>query len=264
MRLNYFAYRLVILFLSVCNSLGSFAQQYDTIQVTSAIVNTQTLIEGTHRYLVYFKTKENETGGRMQLWSRKIEKSNWNGKNTIVVTQIWEDKDTVIHSTKSVCDAKTMQPLFHQSWWKHLGMSIYDFEKKKGEVNGYTLNDADTSKSRTRSWVAFKESLDKYVLNWHLDLEVFPLLPFKENAIFSIPYYDPGSGKPKDVVYTVTGSGKLEGYNKDLVDCWLLLHESKDNKEIFWISKKTHEVLKLEQLLNGNLYRYKIKLPFNS
>jgi hypothetical protein len=37
----------------------------------------------------------------------------------------------------------------------------------------------------------------------------------------------------------------------------------KGNKEIFWISKRTKEVLKLEQEINSTMYRYKIKLGFS-
>jgi hypothetical protein len=42
-----------------------------------------------------------------------------------------------------------------------------------------------------------------------------------------------------------------------------LVHEEKGNKEVYWISKKTKEVLKLEQEINGRFYRYKIKLGFS-
>ncbi len=95
-------------------------------------------------------------------------------------------------------------------------------------------------------------------------MEVFPLLPFKEGVTFVIPFYDPGTGSSfQQVAYTVMGSSELVGYNDQKIDCWLLSHEERGNKEIFWISKKTREVLKLEQEINGSLYRYKIKLGFS-
>lgn len=37
----------------------------------------------------------------------------------------------------------------------------------------------------------------------------------------------------------------------------------KETKKFFWISEKTSEVLKLEQEIDGSLYRYKIKLGFS-
>jgi predicted mannosyl-3-phosphoglycerate phosphatase (HAD superfamily) len=64
-------------------------------------------------------------------------------------------------------------------------------------------------------------------------------------------------------MYTVTGSASLTGYDNQQIDCWIMEHTDKGNKEIFWISKKTKEVLKLEQEVNGKLYRYKIKFGFS-
>lgn len=105
----------------------------------------------------------------------------------------------------------------------------------------------------------------KILLNWHLDLETFPTLPYKTGLTFVIPFYDPGTASGfQKVAYTVTGSAELIGYNDQKIDCWLLVHESKGNKEVFWISKKTNEVLKLEQEVGGRMYRYKIKLGFSS
>jgi hypothetical protein len=57
-------------------------------------------------------------------------------------------------------------------------------------------------------------------------------------------------------LYTVTGSAVLSGYGNELIDCWILSHELGTNKEVFWISKKTNEVVKLEQQFNG---KYRIK-----
>lgn len=110
---------------------------------------------------------------------------------------------------------------------------------------------------------AFRQALEQYVLNWHLDLEVFSILPLKENTTLAVNFYDPGFTAPAMQMYSVMGSGTLTGYEDQKVDCWLLIHESRGNKETFWISKKTREVLKLEQEFQGR-YRYKIKLGYSS
>jgi hypothetical protein len=168
-----------------------------------------------------------------------------------------------------------MQPLYHKTWWKvqatrnattkTVTETIVDFINKKVEYNGKHLSDADTAKQAKAIWAAYKSSEGKYFLNWHLDLETFPLLQFKSGVTYIIPFYDPGLPTPtKSVAYTVTGSAKLTGFNNQKIDCWLLVHESQGNKETFWISKKTKEVLKLEQKINGRFYRYKIKLGFSS
>lgn len=251
------------------------AQKNDTVSITAANINTKVLREGTHRYLVYFKMKKDTPRTQTQFWTRTIKRSDYNGTPVIEITQEWEDKDSVMHVVKSISDAKTMQPLYHKTWWKvqrsrnatvkTVSSTIVDFQSKIVEHNGILLNDADTSIQTKAIWAGFKSSLNKYFLNWHLDLETFPLLPYKKGVTFVIPFYDPGTASNfQNVAYTVTGSDELIGYNDQKIDCWLLEHESKGNKEVFWVSKKTKEVLKLENVINGSLYRYKIKLGFSN
>jgi hypothetical protein len=244
-------------------AIGTRAQKADTILIDATNVNTKVLKEGVHRYLVYFKMGKDTNRSNTQFWTRMIERSPYNSKDAIVVTQIWEDKDTVVHKVKSICDARSFQPLYHESWWKQRGSGTYDFLSKSAVFNNQSLSDADTAKTRKNAWTAFKDSWDQYVLNWHLDLEVFPILPYKKGVTFLVPFYDPGFSAPKNVAYTVIGSDMLQGYDDQKIDCWLLRHEEKGNIEVFWISKKTREVLKLEQEVNGKFYRYKIKLGFS-
>ncbi|HCR54017.1 MAG TPA: hypothetical protein PLM56_06005 [Cyclobacteriaceae bacterium] len=263
-----------ILILLLCVSFIGNAQKRDTIQITSEYINTKVLREGTHRYLVYFKMKKDAPRTQTQFWTRTISRTVYNGKPCIEINQEWEDKDSIMHVVKSISDAETMQPMYHRTWWKvqrsraantkTVSETIVDFSKKKIEYNGKQVSDADSIKQVKKIWEGYQSSVDKYFLNWHLDLEVFPLLPFKEGVTFVIPFYDPGTGSSfQQVAYTVMGSGELVGYNDQKIDCWLMSHEERGNKEIFWISKKTREVLKLEQEINGSLYRYKIKLGFS-
>ncbi len=253
---------------------NSKAQKADTVFITAANITAKVLREGTHRYLVYFKMNKDSVRTQTQFWTRSIKRTDYNGTSAIEITQEWEDKDSIMHIVKSVSDAKTMQPLYHKTWWKvqaarnaafkTVSETTVDFLNKTVNYNGNLLSDADTSKQAKAVWVAYKSSVDKYYLNWHLDLETFPMLPCKNGVTFVIPFYDPGtSSKYQQVAYTVTGSAELTGYNDQKIDCWLLVHESKGNKEVFWISKKTKEVLKLEQEINGRVYRYKIKLGFS-
>ncbi len=266
----------VTIFLSVFLLCASSinAQKTDTIQITSANINTKVLREGTHRYLVYFKMQKDSVRTQTQFWTRTIKRNDYNGTPAIEITQEWEDKDSIMHIVKSISDAKTMQPLYHKTWWKvqaarnatvkTVSETSVDFLNKTVNYNGILLSDADTTKQAKGIWAGYKSSIDKYYLNWHLDLETFPLLPYKNGVTFVIPFYDPGtSSNFQKVAYTVTGSAELVAYNDQKIDCWLLVHESKGNKEVFWVSKKTKEVLKLEQEINGRFYRYKIKLGFS-
>lgn len=236
----------------------------DTIRITEKEINTKVLREGTHRYLVYFKMKKDAPRTQTQFWTRTIERATQNEKPVITVTQEWEDKDSIMHTVKSVCNGITMKPITHEFWWKQRGSTAVNFENKTVHLNGNALSNADTTKQKKAVWSAFKSTGENYLLNWHLDMEVFPTLPYKKGVTFIIPFYDPGTGAPLEkVAYSVTGSAELIGYNNQKIDCWLLVHEGKGNKEVFWISKKTREVLKLEQEINGTMYRYKIKLGFS-
>ena len=235
----------------------------DTILIDADNVNTKVLKPSSNRYLVYFKMGKDSARSRPQFWTRKIEYADHNGKEAIVVIQEWEDKDTIVHVVKSICDKKSFAPLYHKSWWRLNLSSEFDFINRTASFNGIPLTDADTARLRKLPWEAFKKATSQYVLNWHLDLEVFPILPYKEGKIFLIPFYDPGSPAPRNEAYTVSGSGKLTGYNDQIIECWLLTHESRGFKEIFWISKKTKEVLKLEQEIGKDKWRYKIKLGFS-
>ncbi len=250
------------------------AQKKDTVFITETHLKTSVLREGIHRYLVYFKMGKNATRTQTQFWTRTIKRIEYNGKAAIEISQEWEDKDSIMHIVKSISDAKTMQPVYHKTWWKvqtsrtattkTVNETTVDFKNKTVEHNGKRLNDADTAKQVKAIWAGYQSSLDKFFLNWHLDLETFPLLPYKKGVTFVVPFYDPGTASGyQQVAYTVTGSAILLGYNDQKIDCWLLVHESKGNKEVFWVSKKTKEVLKLEQELNGSMYRYKVKLGFS-
>jgi hypothetical protein len=255
-------------------SIKPVVAQNDTIRITEKNVNTKVLKEGTHRYLVYAKMGKDSVRTLTQFWTRSIKRTVYNGVAAIEINQEWEDKDSIMHIVKSVCDEKTMKPIFHKTWWKVqaaknsankiITATTIDFQNGTFEYNGKMISPTDTAKQEKRIWDAYVSSNDKYFLNWHLDLETFPLLPFKKGVTFLVPFYDPGtSSKHQMVAYTVTGSAELIGYNNQKIDCWQLVHETKGNKEVFWISKKTKEVLKLEQEINGRIYRYKIKLGFS-
>lgn len=241
------------------------AQANDTIIISAKDVNTKVLKEGEHRYLVYFKMQPGASRSNTNFWTRSIERTTTKGKPTITIRQQWEDKDSIVHTVVSVCDAVTMQPVTHESWWKGRGTSAVDFEKRTLTINGQPVTEADTAKRNIATLDAFKSTDGAFSLNWHLDLEVFPTMPFKKGRTFLIPFYDPGipSGLKK-VAYTVTGSETIIGYDDQKIDCWIMTHETKGNKEKFFISKKNKEVLKLEQEINGKIWRYKIKMPFSN
>ena len=242
------------------------AQKNDTIRIIPSLVNTNVLIPGTHRWLVYFTMGKDSSRSRAQFWTRSINKLSYQGRDAISVTQEWESNDTVVHKVYTVCDAKNFAPLYHESWTRKINKSVYDFVTREASVNGKPISATDADTNNVKRYKAFEASFNQYILDWHLDLETFPLLPYQLNKTFAINFYDPGFGEPKWVYYTVTGSRKISGYDGQTIDCWILEHTDNDrirNQEVFYISKKTREVLKLEQEFGGR-HRYKIKLAFSN
>lgn len=236
----------------------------DTIRIKPTDVNTAVLKNGTHRWLVYFKKGKEGSRNGYNIWSRTITPGSFEGRKAIIVSQEWENNDTIVHTAYSVCDAANFAPLYHRFWYKGRPESEYNFVKHEAKVNGKPIDNTGSDSMTIKRYRSFESAMNQYDLNWHLDLEVFPLLPYRPNTTYAINFYEPGYTDPQLVYYTLTGSAYLTGFDGQQVDCWVLEHEDNDrmkNHEKFFISKKTKEVLKLEQEFAGN-FRYKIKLPF--
>lgn len=252
-----------ILFLWVGSGFGEpvVAQMADTVRIDASQINTNALIPGIHQYLVYFKNGKDSSRVRYQLWTRIIAFEQYRGRDAISVKQVWENNSEVFHTVTSYCDRKTFAPLFQQGWWKTRGAGTFDFINGDATVNDKPLSSATDSAGKSQ-WNAFQASLHQYVLNWHLDLEVLATLPLKAHRTFLINYYDPGFSAPRFVSYSMYASDTLQGYDGQRIPCWLLKGDDPRYTEVFWISKMTHEVLKLEEHY-GTTYRYKVKLPFS-
>lgn len=241
-----------------------YGQKNDTLLITAEQVNTSVLRPGMNRYLVYLINGKDSTRKSYELWTQTVSYVQYEGKNSILVEQSWEDKDTIFHTARAYFDRKNFYPFFQESWWKPGGTSAFDFVNKKIEFRGETLSEASKDTNDIKRWKAFNIAAENYFLNWHFDLQVFSMLPFKDNRTFLINFYDPGFATPPQLVpYSIIGSGELKGYNNSIIKCWLLQYQTKRSKSLFWISKETKEVLKLEQEFNGR-YRYKIKLGFSN
>lgn len=245
--------------------LFNTAMAGDTTRISMGMLESMVLKPGTNRYFVYIKMDKTRPPVYKQLWTRKVSQTIIDGRKFISVSQSWEDQDSVIHTAESVNDARTMEPVHHRFWWKRTGDVEVDFLTKRFLDNSHEVSQSDTAAATRQRWNAFLSAKDSFCLNWHLDLEIFPLLPFREGAIFEIPFYDPGTTAPLTrVVYVVAGSDTLETFDNWKIDCWVLTHTEKGNQEKYWISKGTREVVKMEQLINDKIYRYKIKLDYKN
>jgi hypothetical protein len=243
--------------LSISTATTIFAQKLDTVDIGSTSLKLADLNLGKRTYIVY--NKKSKEGFVEKPLIVKIETStaNQNGKKIISIVQSWE-ADTIVHTSSTQLSQTDFSTLKHQFYWKRLGYSsTYDFEKKTVSFEGIV---PDSTKAKVID--EFNESFNKYHLNWHSDLIIFPLLPLDEYKVFRINFYDPGFGAATTVFYTVLGAEMLSVSKKEKIDCWILEHKlvgGANGYQRFWISKKTKEVIREEDFFNGR-YRFKIKL----
>jgi hypothetical protein len=216
---------------------------------------------GDYSYIVFVKKTKEAPSQRICLVKINVEPQLYHDKPAYIIKQQW-DLDTVVHAAYSVFDAKSFSTILHDTYWKALGYSMkYDFEAKTVDFKNVNHKGGVPDSIKSKSVADFNDSFNKYNLNWHADLIIYTLLPYKDKRTFMINYYDPGFGKAEEVAYTVTGSETIKSHNGQTVDCWVLNHDDpKNGYERFWISKKTNEVLKEEDFFGGRGYRYKLKI----
>lgn len=234
------------------------AQKIDTVTIDAKKLNINAIIPGNHTYIVYSKKAKNSPSERLTIVKINVEQVQHNAKSVFSIKQQW-DSDTVVHSATTLLDKTDFSTIYHQTYWKRLGYTMtYDFEQKQLSFDRPV---ADSIK--TKATQDFTDSFKAYNLNWHSDLVVFPLLPYRDKTTFLINYYDPGFGPAQLVSYTVTGSETLTNYSGQKVACWVLRHLLNQpgfkGYQQFWIDKQSKEVLKEEDEFNGR-YRYKLKL----
>lgn len=237
---------------------ASFAQRGDTIHVQAADLDIKGLQLGDYSYLIIRQKARDSPAMSMIIAKMSVERSIYHNKAAIVVRQRWE-RDSVVHRAYTVFDARDFSTLLHDSYWRALGYSlVFDFETRIFSSEAVVKAIPDSVKGSCEKELA--GSFGKYNLNWHDDLVIYSMLPYRENRTFLINYYDPGFGPPVEVPYTVTGSDFLTGRGGDKIECWTLEHNDENGTEKFWISKKAREVLKEEDRGAKGGYRYKYKL----
>lgn len=226
--------------------------QIDTINISKGDLVTAQLKEGLHQYVVYFENPKKKRLGNASIWNRNVQFKKVNNQEMIVIEQHWYSADTLFNRyVYSLAEKKTFAPLYHKTIMRG-NTESFDFTTAKVEgsdsVNNNVKNDLSVD-------------LSAPTLNWELDLEIFSTLPFKKvGQRFIINFYHPG-GKtlPKYYEYVVSGEEKISTIGDVQTDCWKLKIDYGQNSwAIFWIGKKSKEVLKMQEFFGGG-YRYKVK-----
>jgi hypothetical protein len=232
---------------------GRLIAQVDTINIAKQELATGQLKEGLHQYLVYFENSKKKRLMSPSLWNRDVRFKKINGEDVIVVEQNWIGGDTTFNRyVYSVAKRKTFEPIYHKTKMRG-ATEAFDFTST-------TVSGSDSVANNTKG--DLEVALSTPTLNWELDLEIFSTFPFKnEKQRFIVNFYHPGGkSEPAYYEYKVIGSEKIKVVNDQDVDCWQLKIDYRQNSwAIFWISKKSKEVLKMQEFFGGG-YRYKVKL----
>lgn len=223
----------------------------DTIKINTTDLISKEIALGKSNYIIYAKKEKDMPAMNLTFVQMDVVKEVFNETKAYKITQKWSEKDTLIHTSETFLKEDNLATLYHKTWWKRNNQTTeVDYIQKSFSVNG------DDDKFNKRAEDGLKASFeDTHFINWHSDLHLFSLLPFKDNAIFKVNVYDPGYSPPKYEVYTVLGSENVENN-----DCWILNFElpNKMGHQRFWISKSERIVIKEEDNFRGN-YRFKLK-----
>lgn len=246
-------------------AVSVFAQsKSEIINIKAKDLDLKVVKPGNYSYLVYTKKSKESGAENLSLVNIKVETKQHNGKSVFAITQSWENAEAPYHKAYTILNAADGTTLYHETFWKQTGInSKFDFEAKKVNLEGEPTEifKPRFEQFKTMTQTGFEKSFDSFNLNWHSDLIVFQMFPYKENRTFRVNFYDPGAAEPQIADYVVTGSDTIKDSSGEKIDCWTMEFRSEKFKSVqkFWISKKTREVLKEEDSFN-NMFRFKIKL----
>ncbi len=231
---------------------GLVNAQADTVYHLDSKLIRKYLKPSSDQYLVFIQRKGDPRQTYTSIWSRDVKFVNRNGKQLIEIEQKWYASDTTRNRyVYSLMNASDFSPVYHYTVMNK-NTEAYDFYADR-------IKGSDSIANNTKK--DFNMALAHPMLNWELDLETFPLLDLKAGKRFAINFYHPGGkGEPRLYEYKVIGEENLKVINEGTVACWKLqIDYSEKNWAIFYISKKSREVLRMDEDF-GSGVRYKIKL----
>lgn len=202
-----------------------------------------------NQYLVFVQRNDNPSNTMTWIWSREVRI--YEKTERIEIEQKWYASDsTKYRYVFSQVRSNDFSPVYHYS---KMNNKIEAFNFHENYVIG-----ADSIVNNEKA--NFKLNVEKPFLNWELDMEIFPLLELKAGKHFAINFYHPGGVRaPRLYEYKVIGEESVKTLDGN-VECWKLrIDHSEKYWAIFYISKKSREVLKMEEDF-GIGKRYKVKL----
>lgn len=238
-----------ILLLYICGPLHA---QVDTINPTNNRLLMGRLQEGTNTYVVYTEDSLTKHIKYSDIWIRSVSFGERNNVPVVNFAWKWYRHDTLLRDVHDACLRSNLKPLDARILYKGMVMAFNFTDSFLVASDTVALNKADPKK---------KVALNPPPYNWEWDMETFGLLPIKKvGQKFMIAFLDPFDVKSDYYLHQVTGTEYL-ALNKDVkIKCWILRCTYNATAYAdFWISRQSHEMLKMKEYYNGT-YRYKVKL----
>lgn len=227
--------------------------QVDTICIQNNTHQVNNLVEGTSQYLSWFRNTKTGQASYISVSERKVSFQKRKGSDVVVITKRLLNDDTSRNRyVFIICNRSDFRTVFDYSK-KSNTIEAYDF-------HGNEITAADTVKLNSKFGFHFRFNEIPY--NNELDLETISIVPVKKvGQQMAIRFYQPGNTSMNPVrALNVIDNELINGINNVSVDCWVLkLVFDSDNYDLFWVSKKKHEVLKFESWGPDGVYS-KIKL----
>jgi hypothetical protein len=241
--------------LIACACLAQEVQaQADTIYAFDKKRIAAQVKEGTSHYAMFFQNKKKPKRAGSFWVSQSVKFKTVNGIEAIAIEQKMYSSDTSAYNyVYSLVRRDNFNPIHHRTWRQRSGVEAFDFYSDKIVGSDSVLNNAKKG---------FIQATNKPTLNWEVDLFTFSLLKLEKNKSYFMNFYHPGSPTgPKLYEYKVVGEETIKGADDQSIPCWKLkIVYSETSNAIFFISKKTNQVIKLEEDF-GSGVRYKVRLP---
>jgi len=232
------------------------AETTDTISIKNNNLRMANLKEGSSKYLSWTKNSKSGRVSWISMSERVIYFKKINGRDVIIVVQHKFINDTSRNNfVYTVSDRNNFETLYDYTSNSKV-IEAYDY-------HGYEVRGADTVKQNSRHNFSLKFTDLPYC--FELDVETLRALPLKNvGQKMTMAFYQPGrSTSPKLYPVEVIGEEQLPTVRNEKVDCWVVkLTSDSENYDLSWISKSTHEYLKLESHDPEGIF-YKVKL-FNT